>query len=90
MIKNLQEQLSFFKNKYEGEVDKNRDLQTMNEHYRKLVNQSTKELRLGRLQTPSFLQTGTLDGDEEDREYSGIKDNLKRERYRYTTSDFNF
>ena len=90
MIKNLQEQLSFFKNKYEGEVDKNRDLQTMNEHYRKLVNQSTKELRLGRLQTPSFLQTGTLDGDEEDREYSGIKDNLKREGYRYTTSDFNF
>lgn len=77
MIKNLQEQLKFFKDKYEGEVDKNRDLQTMNEHYRKLVNQSTKELRLGR-QQPSY-NNGRMDEDE-----------TKRDKYRYTSSEFDF
>lgn len=77
MIKNLQEQLKFFKNKYEGEVDKNRDLQTMNEHYRKLVNQSTKELRLGR-QQPSY-SSARMEADE-----------AKRDKYRYTSSEFDF
>lgn len=77
MIKNLQEQLKFFKNKYEGEVDKNRDLQTMNEHYRKLLNQSTKELRLGREQ-PSYAHARMA------------ADEAKRDKYRYTSSEFDF
>ena len=90
MIKNLQDQLKFFKNKYEGEVDKNRDLQTMNEHYRKLVNQSTKELRLGRLQNPSYIQTRTMDGFDDLGEYTNMRDTSKKDRYRYTSYEFNF
>ena len=90
MIKNLQDQLKFFKNKYEGEVDKNRDLQTMNEHYRKLVNQSTKELRLGRLQNPSYIQTRTMDEFDDLGEYTSMRDTSKKDRYRYTSSEFNF
>ncbi|KAL6928658.1 hypothetical protein ACO0SA_001986 [Hanseniaspora valbyensis] len=89
LINNLQDQLKFFKNKYDQEVSKNRDLQTMNEHYRKLVNQSTNDLRMGRMQSKNVSGKRVMEDDRfrffDDRANVGSSN----DRYRYTSSDFN-
>ncbi|XBW36812.1 hypothetical protein QEN19_002389 [Hanseniaspora menglaensis] len=88
IINNLQDQLQFFKNKYNQEVNKNKDLQTMNEHYRKLVNQSTNDLRMGRLQK---VNSNDRKFSRDDHLYFFNDKTAKSsaDRFRYTSSDFN-
>lgn len=88
LIVNLQDQLKFFKNRYDQEASKNKDLQTMNQHYRKLVSQSTNDLRIGRIQSMNVRDTKGM-GDKHQLHFFDESKGSNNDRYRYTSSEFN-
>lgn len=88
LIGNLQDQLKFFKNRYDQEVSKNKDLQTMNQHYRKLVSQSTNDLRTGRIQSMNARDSKRM-GDNHQLHFFDETKGSSNDRYRYTSSEFN-